>query len=638
MTTATLSRRIIRPIATRPARRSLLVGFGATLALGILLFVGASVAIGVSTGSAALRGVSVGGVELGGLDRPAAARRLADELPALDTGQAVVAVGEIEISVPYAELGRGYEMEAMLDAALGVGHSRNPIADGIGRLRSLVHRTTLPVIVHAYDGDALAAIAADVAAQVSHVPREASVVREGAGFTALKGADGLELAEADVHAALAAAVDNPHPADTRVELSATTVPPTVDTAAAERAASAANAMAVDLRLTIEGEEPLVVRAKKLAAAISIGPHDGDAYTAIVDEAAITAAIKARVKDVNQAPVNARITVAAGGGLGGVIPAEPGRELNVAESSAKVLDVLARRAGGASVASVPLVVDLTEPSVTTTEAEAVRPQMEMISSWTTYYIPGEGNGFGANINIPAQDIDGRNVAPGEWFSFWDSLGPITVERGYTYGGAIINGRSTQGVALAGGICSTSTTMFNAALRAGLEMGIRLNHYYYIDRYPDGLDATVSIIGGWKQDMTFRNDTEHPIVVRGFGGNGSVTFQIWSVPLNRTVVITDAVTSNHRRAIDTTVVDSSMAPGTSRRVEYPHDGHDVSRSRLVYDANGNLLHRNDYFSSYATVNGIVAVGPSARSQSDESDGDTAGSGDAGGTVGDPGAGDP
>jgi vancomycin resistance protein YoaR len=255
------------------------------------------------------------------------------------------------------------------------------------------------------------------------------------------------------------------------------------------------------------------------------------------------------------------------------------------------------------------VNVTAPAVTTAHAEAVLPRMQLVSSWTTYYVPGEGNGFGNNINIGAWDIDGRNMAPGEWFSFWGSIGPVTVEHGYSYGGAIINGRSTQGVAIGGGICSTSTTMFNAALRAGLEMGERLNHYYYIDRYPDGLDATVSIMDGWTQDMTFRNDTADPIVIRGFGGNGSVTFQIWSVPLERTVVITDPVTSNHRKATDTTQVVSSMAPGTSKRVEYPHDGHDVSRSRIVYDAAGNVLHRNDYFSSYATVTGIVQVGPPA-----------------------------
>jgi vancomycin resistance protein YoaR len=249
-------------------------------------------------------------------------------------------------------------------------------------------------------------------------------------------------------------------------------------------------------------------------------------------------------------------------------------------------------------------------------------MQMISSWTTYYVPGEGNGYGNNINIGAWDIDGRNLAPGEWFSFWESIGPVTVERGYSYGGAIINGRSTQGVAIGGGICSTSTTIFNAALRAGLEMGTRLNHYYYIDRYPDGLDATVSIMDGWTQDMTFRNDTDSPIVVRGFGGNGSVTFQIWSVPTGRTVVITDAVTSNHRRATDTTLVDPNMAPGTAKRVEYPHDGHDTSRSRIVYDAAGNQIHRNDYFSSYATVTGITLVGPSPASAEPPPDAEVAG----------------
>ena len=60
--------------------------------------------------------------------------------------------------------------------------------------------------------------------------------------------------------------------------------------------------------------------------------------------------------------------------------------------------------------------------------------------------------------------------GEWFSFWGSIGPVTVERGFMYGGVIINGRSVKGGAIGGGICSTSTTMFNAALRMGLEMGI------------------------------------------------------------------------------------------------------------------------------------------------------------------------
>ena len=143
-------------------------------------------------------------------------------------------------------------------------------------------------------------------------------------------------------------------------------------------------------------------------------------------------------------------------------------------------------------------------------------MRKISQWTTYFPISEKNGFGANIWIPARLINGYVVAPRATFDFWDAVGPVTRAKGYKAGGAIINGRTEPQGALAGGICSCSTTLFNAALRAGYEMGARRNHYYYIDRYPLGLDATVFIsASGSKQTMSFTNDTDYPILIRGYG---------------------------------------------------------------------------------------------------------------------------
>ena len=620
MTTATLPRRFMRPLATAPARRSLLIGFGATMVAGVLLLLAASVAIGLAVGSAVLGGVSVGGVDLAGLDRAAATERLAARLPSLSSGSAVIEVEEAEEVVAFADLGRGYETDAMLDAAFGVGRSGNPIADGIGRLRSLANATALPVIVHAYDAEALDAIATDIARRVSHWPVEAAVTRNELDFVVRASEDGRALAAADVAAALAAAVDTTDPADVHIRLQPGRIAPIVDTAMAESAAAAAESMTTAIVLTVPGaedEEQLTVAASTIADAISFGPEAEQHYAARLDTGAITAAVDRLRADVNRAPVNATIAVAAAGGLGGVVPAQDGRRLDVEESASAVLAALRERAAGAAVASAALVVDVTEAELTTAEAEAVRPQMQLVSTWTTYYVPNDGNGFGNNINIGARDIDGRNLAPGEVFGFWDSIGPVTVERGYHYGGVIIGGRSVAGGAIGGGICSTSTTIFNAALRAGLEMGIRANHFYYIDRYPDGLDATVYMDDNYVQDMTFRNDTDAPIVIRGFGGNGFVTFQVWTVPTGRTVVITDPVTSNHRTAIETTVLDSTMASGTSRRVEYPHNGHDVTRTRFVYAADGTLIHQNTYFSSYRTVNGITVVGPTPAAPADPPD---------------------
>jgi len=608
MTTATLPRRIIRPIATPPARRSMLIGFFGTLVAGMLGLFLLSVGVGVASEGQVLAGVRVGGVEVGGMSREAARARLAEQLPALDAGSALIVVDGVETSITYAELGRGYDLDAMLDAALAVGRNAGPLADGITRIRSLARPTALPVVIDPYDPEALEAAAARVSSAVSLHPVEAHVERDG--FRVVPAADGRVLAVETVRDAIAAAVDNADPADVRLQLGPVPVPPIVSTEEAQIAADAARAVVAALELTIpdaaEDEEPLTLAADTIASWISFGPLAEHDYAMRIDAGAARAAVAELVDEVDRDAASARFSV-AGSGIGGVIPGQEGRALDVEASVAALLEALEQRASGGRVSSLPLAVDATEPALTTAAAEEILPRMQMVSSWTTTYVPGDGNGYGANISIPAWDLDGYNLAPGEWFSFWGGIGPVTVERGYTYGGAIINGRSTQGVALAGGICSTSTTLFNAAMRAGLEIGERSAHYYYIDRYPTGLDATVSIFDNWVTDLTFRNDTPYPIVIRGYGTPGEVTFQIWSVPTGRTVALSDPYITDRRSAIETTQVDASLAPGTSRRVEYPHDGFKATVSRTVYGPDGSILHQNTWFSDYRTVNGITLVGP-------------------------------
>jgi vancomycin resistance protein YoaR len=260
--------------------------------------------------------------------------------------------------------------------------------------------------------------------------------------------------------------------------------------------------------------------------------------------------------------------------------------------------------------VQLALSVTQPPLTTEAAKAALPKMKRFSTWTTYYVPGESNYWGANISIPARDLNGHVLGPGEWFSFWDGIGPVTTARGYGYGGVIINGRSYPTGALAGGICSTSTTLFNAAMRAGLEIGDRTNHSYYITRYPVGLDATVLKTDTSVTDMTFRNDTANPIVIRSYTGTGFVRFDLWGVPDGRTVSLSKASTSNHVAARDTVVVNAKMKPGTSKRIESPHDGFHAVVSRTVRGKDGSVLHHDVWESFYRVVNGVTEVGPTPK----------------------------
>ena len=632
MTTLTLPRRIIRPVATPPARRSMLIGFVATLAFGLAALVLLSVGIGVASEGQVLAGVRVGGVDVGGMEREAARARLVERLPALDAGRAVLVADGVEEVVTYAELGRRYELDAMLDAALDVGRDGGALPDGIARLRMLARPTSLPVVVHPFDEDALEAVAARVSQAVSLEPVDARV--EVDSFLVVPAVEGRVLEAAAVRDAIANALDTADPADVTLRLGAVPTPPVVSTRDAEAAAAAARDTAVTLELTIPGaredEEPFTITTETVRSWISFGPLGAEDYGMRLDADAATAAISALAESVDSEAVSARFAV-AGSGMGGVIPGQDGRVLNVEQSVADLLAAMEQRAGGEKVPSLALAVDVTEPALTTTAAEEILPQMQLVSSWTTYYVAGDGNGYGANISIGAWDLDGYNIAPGEWFSFWDGIGPVTLERGYTYGGAIINGRSVANGALAGGICSTSTTLFNAAMRAGLEIGERSAHYYYIDRYPTGLDATVSIYDDWVTDITFRNDTEYPIVIRGYGTPGEVTFQIWSVPTGRTVALSDPYITDRREAIDTTQVDASLAPGASRRVEYPHDGFKSTVTRTVYGADGAVLHENVWFSDYRAVNGITLVGPTAEAPPPPEEG-------AGATAGAPPTGDP
>jgi vancomycin resistance protein YoaR len=238
-------------------------------------------------------------------------------------------------------------------------------------------------------------------------------------------------------------------------------------------------------------------------------------------------------------------------------------------------------------------------------------MTRISTWTTWFPISDHNFFGANIWIPALLINGTVVGPGETFDFWNTVGAVNTARGFGPGGAIVNGHTDPTGAIGGGICSCSTTLFNAALRAGFKMDARTNHYYYIDRYPLGLDATVFISsGGYKTTMSWTNDTQYPVLIRGYkirgSGRGFVRFDLFSVPTGRRVVIGTPTVKNYVPATTITQYTSTLPKGVTKQVEYPVAGEDVWRTRTVYDASGRVIHQETWYSHYSRVNGLILIG--------------------------------
>jgi vancomycin resistance protein YoaR len=379
-----------------------------------------------------------------------------------------------------------------------------------------------------------------------------------------------------------------------------TVAPKLTTADADAARMAAEKMVANLAVS-NGSKSWTLYAGRIRSWIDFGWVDG-AYVPTIDRSLMSKALAPFAKRVARPVRDAAFLKDRSGRIVGAMADSAGRALDVEGTSDRIVAALNARTLGTKTDSIKLALVAVLPKRTTADVTKTAPLMVKLGGWTTYYQSSAHNGFSANITVPARRLNGTVVQPGQVFDFWAALGEVSFRTGYRLGGAIVGGHSVEGKALAGGICAASTTLFNAALRGGFEILARQPHWYYITRYPLGLDATVS----GSQTMRFRNDTPNPILIRGFASPGIVRFEIWSVPNGRTVSLSRPSVSNVVKGYDTTVKTASMRRGTSLRTEWPVDGKDVVVSRTVRDASGRVIHHETYVSHYHRMVGINMVG--------------------------------
>ncbi|HSO29321.1 MAG TPA: VanW family protein, partial [Candidatus Sulfomarinibacteraceae bacterium] len=571
---------------------------------------GALAAFETSNAGRILPGVHVGRVDLSGLTRFEAISRLEVAYAALADGELLLEADGTVRRVTFDSLGRRLDADRVVDRAMALGRDGETIERIASNVRNVVRGVRVEPVV-TFEPAALAAAIGALAAEMAIAPADASVGLAGEDFALTQGRDG-RVANPDpaLRAATDLLVDIDAPSSIRVTLPLEVLEPSVTTDEAAAARAAALRIAVDIEL-VDRPETWTITGAALRGWISFAAMPDGGYGPVVARAGLEAGLAEVAAAVAREAVDASFLVGDGEAVVGVTDAIEGRALDVPGTVATLTELIEQRAHGLTVRHAPISITVLEPEFTTAEATQAAPLMEPISAWRTYFPIGIKNGGGANIWIPARDIDGYVVKPGAWFDFWEAIGPVTRERGYKDGGAIINGKTEPQGALAGGICSTSTTLFNAALRAGLEMGARRNHYYYIDRYPLGLDATVfQSSSGSVQTMSFRNDTEHPILIQGtgwkVGTKGYVKFVLWSVPTERDVDFTPAIVKNVKPASDSTVYTTRLAPGVKERIEFPVDGKDVWVTRIVRDAAGVVLHEEEYYSHYARITGILEIG--------------------------------
>lgn len=199
-----------------------------------------------------------------------------------------------------------------------------------------------------------------------------------------------------------------------------------------------------------------------------------------------------------------------------VAGEKGLVLN-AESAIQMLVDYLENSWSEDAQPLELPVQTSEPEGSAEELAYVQ---DLLGTFTTSYTTSHA-ARSKNVTSGTEHINGTILYPGEEFSTYEVVAPFTEENGYAMAGSYLNGEVVD--SMGGGICQVSTTLYNAVLRAELEVTERSPHSMTVNYVSLSEDAAIA---GTYKDFKFKNSTEYPIYVEGITTSDKrVTFNIY-----------------------------------------------------------------------------------------------------------------
>jgi vancomycin resistance protein YoaR len=484
------------PVRERWGHLPLLLG-GLLLAVLALYTVAA-----VWLGDRVPHGTTVAGVAVGGQGGDEARATLGLQMPAKVAAPVVLTSSAGKVEGTAEGLGLGVDVDATVDGL--VGFSLSPAR----MWRHLAGGSAEPAMV-TVDDRTFAAAVEKGRGELDAAPVEGSISVAGGKVTLTEPVTGTRT---DVRGT-ADAVRRWWPQESRVAVAAQALPTKVSAEELVRVRREFADVAVSGPVTVTaGDTSFTLAPKAFAGAIvleadergRITPRaDDKKLSALVHDAAEKAGAEVKAKDA---------IVTFSGRTPKVKPHVSGTELDDASLRSEVWAAIAGTTRTATVTTTR-----TEPAFTTAMAKATLPK-ERISSFTTHYPAGMPRV--SNIKLASRIINGTYIPPGEQFSLNAILGQRTPEKGYIKAGIIRDGRAAENYG--GGISQVSTTIFNAAFFSGMRLDAWTPHYYYISRYPEGREATIS----WPDlHNKFTNTTDGGVLIQIRATDTSITVSFY-----------------------------------------------------------------------------------------------------------------
>lgn len=251
------------------------------------------------------------------------------------------------------------------------------------------------------------------------------------------------------------------------------------------------------------------------------------------------------------------------------------------------DIVAAIAAKDYKAQIEAQVKEVEPELTAAQLEA---KYTTIATYTTTATNNKGRN--QNLKLATQAINGTIVNPGQEFSFNETTGPRSTEKGYQPASAYLNGEVVQEPG--GGVCQVSSTLYNAVVFAGLKSTERHAHSYEPSYVTPGEDAAVSYGG---PDFKFVNNSDYPIAIKASFSDQKVTCSVYGIPVLEEGVkvrMESEKTAELDPPAPTYEEDQTLQPNEEKTVKSATPGSRWSTALVTYK-DGKEIERIDFHNS-------------------------------------------
>nr|WP_248782621.1 VanW family protein [Lentzea aerocolonigenes] len=481
-------------------KKALIVAAAVVGAFGLLY----GLDILVSSGNVP-RGVTVAGVDVGGMSHDDAEKKLRDEIGPRLSKPVALKAGDVNAELDPKAAGLELDWDATIDRA-----GSQPLSP-VTRVTSFFTSREVGVATKGDNAKVTGALEA-LRPKLDHDPIEGTIKFEGAKPVAVDPHDGQKLKADQAAGAVVANWASGSPVE--VPMDFTPVKTTKE--GVEKALNEVVKTAVSGPVTIKGEgKDATLTPEQIGATLAFTPGDGGALNVAANKDKLVEAVGPQLKDTEKEGKDAQIVFE--GGKPVVKESVDGLGVDWDKNLQPYFDVLKKT----DARELKFEYKHTPAKVTTEQANKMGIK-EVIGEFTT---GGFAAASGVNIRVVAEKVNGAIVKPHETFSLNKYTGPRGTAQGYVEAGIINDGIPDK--AVGGGISQFATTLYNASYVAGMKDAGHKEHSYWITRYPKGREATVFMdtAGNSLIDIAFTNPDDTGIAIQTIWTPSTITIRLW-----------------------------------------------------------------------------------------------------------------